>query len=379
MTKREVYIWERARWPRFTYDAQMLLVPLGAARRAQGEFHALIESLGFRDRDRAEIESRTEEAIRTAEIEGEPLSRVAVRSSIARRLHIDQGGLPPADAATEGLIDMILDATLSYAEPLTVARLHRWHTGLFPALRGARRTLTIGGWRTDETGPMQVVSGRIDAPTVHFEAPPAARIPRDLEAFLSWFESPREGDGLVTSAIAHLWFLTIHPYDDGNGRIARAIADMALARDEKSSRRFFSMSRQINVEKQRYYDMLERVQKGNLDITEWLVWFLESYGRAIGAAQSGATGALQARAFWRLHEDVQLSERQRAVLARYLNDFQGKLTTKKWSLLGKTSTDTAQRDINDLVEKGLLVKNLGGSKNTSYSLAGYEPPHPSSP
>jgi Fic family protein len=221
---------------------------------------------------------------------------------------------------------------------------------------------------------MQVVSGRIDAPTVHFEAPPAARVPRELDAFLSWFETPYEGDGLLGSAIAHLWFLTIHPYDDGNGRIARAIADMALARDEKSSRRFFSMSRQINVEKRRYYDVLERVQKGNLDITEWLAWFLESYGRAIRAAQTTATGALSARAFWHLHDDIPLSERQRSVLARYLNDFQGKLTTKKWSLLGKTSIDTAQRDINDLVEKGLLVRNPGGSKNTSYFLAGYKPP-----
>jgi Fic family protein len=232
--------------------------------------------------------------------------------------------------------------------------------------------MRVGGWREDAAGPMQVVSGRIDLPTIHFQAPPAARVPAEMEAFLRWFEAPEGEDGLLRSAIAHLWFLTIHPYDDGNGRIGRAIADMALARDAKSSRRYYSMSRQINAEKSAYYAALERAQRGNLDVTNWLTWFLGSYGRAIEAAKAEVGGVLKAQAFWRSHEDAAISDRQRRALNRLMNNFEGKLTVKKWGKLVKASDDTALRDITDLVDKGVLVKNPGGSKNTSYSLVGYE-------
>jgi Fic family protein len=333
---------------------------------------AFIEHLGFHDRDRVELEARTSEAVETAQIEDEPLSRVAVRSSIGRRLHLAEGGALPADAKAEGVVDMTLDATVNYAAPLTIARLHRWHAGLFPIDVGNEKSLTIGRFRNDARGAMQVVSGRIDEPTVRFEAPPAARIAAEMELFLSWFEAPSNMDGLIRSALGHLYFLTIHPYDDGNGRIARAIGDMALARDDRSSRRFFSMSQQIRAEKKRYYDVLERTQKGDLDATEWLVWFLESYTRAIHAVESSSSDVLRAQAFWRRHEAIPFSQRQRTVLMRYVTDFEGKLTAKKWSVFGKASVDTAQRDIADLVEKAVLIKNPGGSKNTSYSLVGYD-------
>ena len=365
--------WEGPRWPHFRWDAGHLLVPLGAARGAQGELRGLLAYLGFRDLARAELDARTEEALQTADIEGEAVSRVAVRSSIARRLNIDEGAAVTADAKAQGLVDMILDATIDYASPLTIERLNRWHAGLFPVpLGGAQSRIAIGRWRDDATGPMQVVSGRIDEPTIHFQAPPATRIQAEVEAFLHWFEAPASEDGLLRSAIAHLWFVTIHPYDDGNGRIARAISDMALARDENSSRRYFSMSRQINIEKANYYDAIEHAQRSNLDITDWLTWFLGCYKRAIESARRITDEVLKAQDFWRKHEDVAISDRQRRVLTRYLHGFEGKLTARKWAAMAKASPDTAQRDIADLVDKGVLAKNAGGSKNTSYSVVGYD-------
>lgn len=351
--------------------AERLLGPLASARRAQGEFHGVIAHLGFGDKGRIELDARTEEAVQTADIEGEPVSRVAVRSSIARRLHLDDPANVQPDAATQGLVDMTMDATQEYAAPLTIERIHAWHAGLFPAGTSAGQRIAVGTWRDDTTGPMQVVSGRIDRPTVHFEAPPAARIPAEMRAFLRWFEGPVTEDGLLRSAIAHFWFVTIHPYDDGNGRIARAIADMALARDEKSGRRFLSMSQQINEDKKQYYDALERAQHGTADITDWLAWFLGCYSRAVDKARAAINDTFRAQAFWQSHQDVAISDRQRRVIVRYLQGFEGALTTKKWAVLAKISADTAQRDIADLLAKGVLVKKPGGSKNTNYALAGY--------
>jgi len=367
---RRTYIWERPKWPAWEFDATRLLVPLGTARRAQGELDARIASLGFDDRRRIELDARTDEAVETTEIEGEPVSRADVRSSIARRLDLDRGGVPAALIAP-GVVDLTLDATVDYASPLTRERIDGWHARLFPLVAGRRRSMAIGTWRDDATGPMQVVSGRIDAPVVHFEAPPAHRIALEMAAFLAWFEEPTPLDGLVRSALAHLWFVTIHPYDDGNGRIARAIADMALARDARSGRRYFSMARQINAEKRRYYDTIEAAQRGDLDVTEWLAWYLATYVRAIDTTSASMADAFRAHAFWRTHDGIAFSERQRRILDRTLHAFEGNLTAKKWAALAKTSIDTAQRDVADLVAKGVLRANPGGSKNTSYALVGY--------
>lgn len=367
---RRTYIWERPTWPAWEFDAARLLVPLGTARRAQGELDARIASLGFDDRSRIELDARTDEAVETTEIEGEPVSRADVRSSIARRLDLDRGGVPAAVIAP-GVVDLTLDATVDYASPLTRKRIDGWHAGLFPLVAGRRRSIAIGTWRDDATGPMQVVSGRIDAPVVHFEAPPARRIAPEMAAFLAWFEGPTPLDGLVRSALAHLWFVTIHPYDDGNGRIARAIADMALGRDAESGRRYFSMARQINAEKRRYYDAIEAAQRGDLDVTEWLAWYLATYVRAIDTTSASTADAFRAHAFWRAHDGIAFSERQRRILDRTLHGFEGNLTAKKWAALAKTSIDTAQRDVADLVSKGVLRANPGGSKKTSYALIGY--------
>jgi Fic family protein len=361
------YIWERSDWPRFGWDAEQLLGPLGKARQEQGLLAGMMTQVGFHEQRLVDLEARTEEATGTSEIESQPVSRVAVRSSIARRLHIESAALDIDDPRAEGLVEMTLDATLRWDASLTVERLHRWHRWLAPFPQGRRR-VAVGAFRDDAEGPMQVVSGCIDRPTVDFQAPPAQRIASEIDAFLEWFNRETTEDGLLRSAIAHLWFVTIHPYEDGNGRIARAIADMALARDETSGRRFFSMSRAINDDKASYYEILERTQRGGLDVTEWLVWFLERYVAAIDAARRIVQEVTRADAFWRKHAGVTYTQRQRRVLDRYLHGFEDKLTAKKWAALAKTSHATAARDIASLLEKGVLVQNPGGSKNTSYSV-----------
>ena len=297
------YIWERPDWPHFHWKAEELLLPHGAARREQGSLLGMMSGAGFYEQQLVDLEARTEEATGTSEIEGEPVSKVAVRSSIARRLHIETATLDVHDPRAQGLVDMTLDATLHWNETLTADRLHQWHRWLLPYSDG-RRPITVGAFRDDSEGPMQVVSGRVNAPIVHFEAPPADRVSAEVDTFLTWFNAPSTQDGLIVSAIAHLWFVTIHPYDDGNGRIARAVADLALARDESSGRRFFSMSREINQTKDRYHEVLERTQYGDLDVTEWLLWFLDSYVRAIARARGVAEEVLRSDAFWRKHSNV---------------------------------------------------------------------------
>lgn len=368
-----MYIWREDDWPQFRWDAQALLMPLAEARHKQGHLLGQMQRLGFDLQCEAELRATTEDVIKTSEIEGERLDMASVRSSVARRLGLPDGGLLPPDRKVDGIVEMMLDALRNHATPLSSQRLFGWHAALFPTGWSGLHKITIGDWRTDSAGPMQVVSGPIERPKVHYEAPPANRVGSEIEQFLAWFNQTPPMDGLLRSGIAHLWFVTIHPFDDGNGRIARTIADLALAQMEGTGQRFYSMSAQIQRERSHYYEILERTQRGSLDITAWLSWFVQCYGRAIDAAEVAAQGVLGKAEFWRRFTSEPMSARQKAVLNRFMDGFEGNLSAKKWAAIGKCSVDTAQRDINDLLERGILVRNPGGSKRTSYSVAGMPP------
>jgi Fic family protein len=366
------YIHELADWPHLRWAAERLTQPLAAVRHHQGRLIGRMEGLGFRLRAEASLDSLTEEVVKSSEIEGEILDRVQVRSSIARRLGMDVGGLTPADRHVEGVVEMMLDATENYAAPLSVARLHGWHAALFPTGRSGLRKIAVGAWRDDKSGPMQVVSGPIGRERVHFEAPAAPRLRKEMRAFLDWFNGDEPIDPVLKAAVAHFWFVTIHPFDDGNGRIARAIADQALARSERSAQRFYSMSAQIRQERKAYYDILETTQKGGLDITPWLEWFLGCLDRAFAGAETILSAVLAKARFWETHAGAYLNERQRAVVIHLFDGFDGKLTSSRWAKLAKCSQDTALRDIDDLVERGILAKDAAGGRSTSYSLAGID-------
>jgi Fic family protein len=363
-----MYLWEKQDWPALTWDEKRLAIPLAQVSREQGRLLGKMEGLGFDLRSEAHLRTLTEDVIKSSEIEGETLAPDQVRSSIARRLGIDAGGLVPADRAVEGVVEMMLDATGNYAEKLTEDRLFGWHAALFPTGRSGMNKIRVGAWREDSTGPMQVVSGPVGKEKVHYEAPPATRLPIEMAKFLAWFEEPKDMDPLLTAGLAHLWFVTIHPFDDGNGRIARAIADMALARSEKTDQRFYSMSAQIRRERNYYYKTLEATQKGDLDITQWQAWFLDCLLRAIDGAQDTLGVVLNKAQFWERFAKEPLNERQIKVLNRLLDGFEGKLTTSKWAKLAKCSQDTAYRDILDLVDRRALKKDPGGGRSTSYSL-----------
>jgi Fic family protein len=365
-----VYIWERANWPNLTWDSPGLAPLIAQVSREQGRLLGRMEALGFDVRRQAHLTTLTEDVVRSSEIEGEKLDGGRVRSSIARRLGMDIGGYLPADRDVEGVVEMMLDATTHYAQRLDTDRLFGWHAALFPTGRSGMEKITVGNWRTDENGPMQVVSGPIVRRKVHYEAPPATRVPREMKRFLAWFEAPGRTDPLLTAGLAHLWFVTIHPFEDGNGRLARAIADMALARSEGSSQRFYSMSAQIRRERNEYYAALEHTQKGPLDVTHWQEWFLRCLQRAIAGSQETLSAVLEKAHFWERYAQESLNERQIKVLNRLLDGFEGKLTTSKWAKLAKCSQDTAYRDILDLVQRGALQKDSGGGRSTSYSLAG---------
>jgi Fic family protein len=325
-------------------------------------------ALGFDLRGEAHLRTLTEDVLKSSEIEGEKLDGDQVRSSLARRLGMDAGGLVTADRHIEGVVEMMLDATGSYQKPLTETRLFAWHAALFPTGRSSMHESVVGGWRDDSNGPMQVVSGPIGKQKVHYEAPPAKQLSREMKKFLAWFNKPGDMDPLLIAGLAHLWVVTIHPFEDGNGRIARAIADMALARSEGSSQRFYSMSAQIRRERDDYYRMLERTQRGGLDVTAWQEWFLGCLLRAMEDSQQILGGVLDKARFWERFAKEPLHARQIKVLNRLLDGFEGKLTTSKWAALAKCSQDTAYRDILDLVERGALKKDPGGGRSTSYSL-----------
>lgn len=358
------YIYEREAWPRFTWDEKSLAAILAALRLRQGRFLGRMESLGFNAQNQAELESLTREAVKTSEIEGEILPVDKVRSSIARRLGLDFGGLAPSDRRVEGVVEMTLDASRSFAEPLTREKLFRWHEGLFPGAKD----LTIGSWRDDAKGPMQVVSGNLAEPKVHYEAPPAERLEGEIARFLEWENSRDSLDPTLKAGIAHLWFVLVHPFDDGNGRIARAIADRGLARSEGGARRFYSMSAQIRLERADYYKILELTGKDGLDVTGWLTWFTACLDHAITSAESAVSAALRKEKFWKENGSAALNARQSLILNLLLEAFEGKLSTQKWAKLAKCSHDTALRDIQDLIARGILVQDPASGRSTSYSL-----------
>lgn len=363
-----IYIHQLTAWPDFRWDAASLARQLAAVRHRQGRLIGRMEALGFELRAEAVLATLTEDVLKSSEIEGEILDKEQVRSSLARRLGMDIGGLAHADRNVDGVVEMMLDATQNYAEPLTRERLFAWHASLFPTGRSGMSRIIVGAWRDDRMGPMQVVSGPVGRERVHYEAPAATRLEAEMAAFLGWFNGEAAIDAVVKAALAHLWFVTIHPFDDGNGRIARAIADMALARSEQSPQRFYSMSAQIRRERTAYYDMLEATQKGTPDISVWLQWFIACLGRAIEGAESTLAGVLGKARLWARIEDQPLNDRQRKVINRLLDGFEGKLTSSKWAALTKSSPDTALRDINDLIARGILVKDGAGGRSTSYSL-----------
>src|SRR5579863_3905816 len=361
--------WEQAGWPGFRWDHEALAKPLAEVRHRQGLLVGHMGALGFTLRQEAVLQTLTADVLKSSEIEGEKLDAEQVRSSIARRLGMDIGALKQADRNVEGVVEMMLDATRHYDQPLTPDLLFAWHAALFPTGRSGMRKIRTGAWRDDSDGPMQVVSGPIGKERVHFEAPAAPRVDQGMNAFLDWFNTRTDIDPVMKASLAHLWFVSIHPFDDGNGRIARAIADMALARSENSPQRFYSMSAQIRQERQAYYDILEETQRGRLDLTPWMEWFLGCLGRAIDGAQTTLAAVLTKARFWEAVAGVAFNGRQRLVLDRLLDGFEGKLTTSKYAKLAKCSQDTALRDILQLVEREILVRNPEGGRSTSYTLA----------
>lgn len=364
-----VYIHQLSGWPSFTWDLARLQQLLTPVRHQQGKLLGKMERLGFGLQAEATLQTLTLDVLKSSEIEGELLDAGQVRSSIARRLGIDIAGLVQADRHVQGIVEMMLDATQHYDQPLTEERLFDWHASLFPTGRSGMHKIAAGAWRDNPPhDPMQVVSGPMGRETIHYEAPAAELIPDEMNRFLSWFNSVITMDPVIKAAIAHLWFVTIHPFDDGNGRIARAIADMQLARADETAQRFYSMSAQIRKERNAYYAILEKTQKGGLDITDWLEWFLQCINRAMNASEEILSLVLKKAAFWKAHEKTIFNNRQVTMLNKLLDGIDGKLTTSKWAKMIKTSHDTALRDIQDLLEKKVLAKEDAGGRSTSYIL-----------
>jgi len=361
------YIYQLPEWPQFYWDYEVLVGQLTSVRHNQGRLVGRMEALGFSLCAEAVLQTLTLDVLKSSEIEGENLDKDQVRSSIARRLGMEVAGMVPSDRSVDGVVEMMLDATQNYDKPLTKERLFGWHAALFPTGYSGMTKVNVGCWRDDEKGLMQVVSGHIGHEWVHYEAPSAQRLEGEMEEFLAWVNRDSELDLVLKACIAHLWFVTIHPFEDGNGRIARAIADMFLARSEQSSQRFYSMSAQLRLERDSYYDMLEETQKGTLDITEALTWFLQCLNRAFDGIEVILDDVLRKTRFWEAYVDVPLNDRQRLMLNKMLNGFEGKLTSSKWAKIAKCSQDTATRDIKELMNVNVLMKDSGGGRSTSYS------------
>lgn len=362
------YIHELPDWPHFVWNSNVSSGQLASVRHKQGRLIGRMEALGFPLRDEAVLQTLTLDILMSSEIEGENLDRHQVRSSIARRMGMDIGGLVPSDRNIDGVVEMALDATQKYNEPLTKERLFLWHASLFPSGYSGMTRINAGKWRDDANGPMRVVSGPIGRERIHFEAPAAARLEKEMAAFLCWFNNDDGTDLVLKAGVAHFWFVTIHPFDDGNGRIARVLADMMLARSEQSKYRFYSMSAQIRHDRDAYYDMLEDAQKGSLDITEALQWFLGCLSRTFDGVETILAGILRKSRFWDDCAILALNERQRLLLNKLLDGFDGKLTSSKWAKIAKCSQDSASRDINDLVNRGVLQKDSAGGRSTSFRL-----------
>lgn len=366
---RRMYIYEQKNWPHFQWDNEKLAELLAAVRYRQSRLIGNMEAIGFSLREEAMLQTLTQEVIKSSEIEGEILNRDQVRSSLARRLGIDIAGSIPADRHVEGVVEMMLDATQNFKKELTDERLFGWHAALFPTGRSGMHRITVGAWRTGEQGPMQVVSGAIGKEKVHYEAPGSNRLVSEMSSFLNWFNHVSNIDPVLKAGLAHFWFVTIHPFADGNGRMARAIADMQLARADGSPQRFYSMSSQIRKERSDYYDILEQTQKGKLDITPWLQWFLGCLDRALIATGDILSNVTIKAKFWDKHAGTKLNERQKLMLNRILNGIEGKITSSKWAKMAKCSQDTASRDIQDLMDKDILVKDGAGGRSTGYLLS----------
>jgi len=362
------YIHQQKEWPNFTWDNNQILRLLGEVRNMQGRLIGQMETFGFDLRNQAVLDTLTLDVIKSTEIEGEIMSAEQVRSSIARRLGIEISGAVDSDRNVEGMVDMMMDATQNCIQPLSFERLFNWHAALFPTGRSGMYKISVANWRNDSTGPMQVVSGPMGYERVHFQAPDSDLIDREMDAFVFWVNNEDKTDLVIKSAIAHLWFVTLHPFDDGNGRIARALTDLLLARSDGSPQRFYSMSAQIRIERKGYYDVLEKTQKGELDITEWLMWFLNCLKNALQSTDVVLKTVLVKTEFWKKNGAIVFNERQKKLVNKLLDGFNGKLTTSKWSKIAKCSPDTALRDIQDLVNKNVLDKEGAGGRSTSYVL-----------
>ena len=364
----KAFIHQQNNWPNFTWESDEFVNLLSEARNLQGRLMGKMESLGFDLRNEALLDTLTLDVLKSTEIEGKILNPDQVRSSIARRLGMEIAGSVESDRNVDGMVEMMIDATKNCFNPLTAERLFDWHAALFPTGRTGIYKITVADWRRDTTGPMQIVSGAMGKERVHFQAPDSSLIENEMNLFLDWFNKSEETDLVIKAAVAHLWFVTIHPFDDGNGRITRALTDMLLAQSDKSTQRFYSMSAQIRLERKQYYEILEKTQKGNLEITEWISWFLISLINALKSTDSILNRVLFKADFWNRHSKTLINERQKKLLNIILDGFDGKLTSSKWAKIAKCSKDTAIRDINDLIEKNILQKEAAGGRSTNYEL-----------
>ena len=363
------YIHQTKNWPRFTWNFEKLAYQLGEVRHNQGKLLGTMQSVGFQLQAEANLKVLTLDVLKSSEIEGEILNLDQVRSSIARKLGMDVAGLVPADGSVEGVVEMMLDATQNYTNVLSEERLCNWHAALFPTGKSGMQKIVVGAWRRNEkTDPMQVVSGPMGKEKIHYQAPDAELLPDEMAKFLQWFNEDDTNDAVVKAAIAHLWFVTIHPFDDGNGRIARAIADMQLARSDNSRQRFYSMSAQIRKERNSYYDILENTQKNDLDISDWLKWFLTCLDRSLSATDETLADVMLKAKFWDKYSTTSFNNRQQIMMNKLMDGFEGKLNSSKWAKITKSSLDTALRDITDLLNRNILVKENSGGRSTSYLL-----------
>ncbi|MCD0504287.1 Fic family protein [Bordetella petrii] len=362
------YIWQAPDWPQWRYDLAALAPLLARASHAQGLLAGRLTDAGLPVQEQASLAALTDDVLKTSEIEGEKLDTASVRSSIARHLGVDIGALAPVDRHTEGIVQVVLDATANSQAPVTRERLLGWHAALFPTGYSGMARIAVGNWRNDAHGPMQVVSGPIGKQRVHYQAPPAAGLEAETRRFLDWINGDADEPPLIRAALGHLWFVTLHPFDDGNGRIARALGDLLLARADGSTQRFYSLSAQIQREREAYYQILERTQNASLDVTPWISWFLSALLRAIGQAQLTLDTVLRKARFWQHLAGTPMNARQAKLVNRLLDGFEGKLTTAKWAAIAKCSADTALRDINELIARGVLVRSMSGGRSTSYEL-----------
>jgi len=363
-----MYIYENPDWPIFHWKSEKLLLLLSYVRNKQGKLIGKMGALGFELQNEANLEILTQEILKSTEIEGEFLDRGQVRSSIARRLGLEIEGSVYSERNVDGIVDLMIDATKNFDKELKSERLFMWHASLFPTGQSGMNKIITGNWRDDSTGPLQVVSGALGKEKVHYQAPPANTIENEMRIFFDWFNREENIDSVLKSAIAHLWFITIHPFEDGNGRISRALSDLLLARSDEQSYRFYSMSTQIRKERNSYYDILEKTQKSSLDITNWLEWFLNCLLRSIENSVKILEKVIFKHTFWLKHTQISFNDRQRKILTLLMDDFEGVLNTTKWAKIAKCSQDTALRDIQDLMDKNILAKSPQGGRSTNYEL-----------